>query len=86
MCLSITARQNAFFGCLYVNNGVWSFSGKNGYPLTSLVKFVVKSVGKQYSLYCPENYVDHEKLMKFLVRIKEIRKEIRMRICLEHGI
>ena len=50
------------------------------------LKFVVKRVEKQHSLYCPENYADHEKFMEVLVRIKEIRKEIRMRIRLEHGL
>ena len=39
------------------------------------LKFVVKRVEKQYSLYCPENYVDHKKCMQFLVRVKEFRKE-----------
>ena len=50
------------------------------------LKFVVKRVEKQHPLYYPENYADHEKFMEFLVRVKEIRKEIRMRIRLEHGI
>ena len=50
------------------------------------LKFVLKRVEKQHFLYCPGSCIDEEKFKEFLVKVKEIRKKIRMRIHLEHAI
>ena len=47
------------------------------------VKLVLKRIDQQDLSYCPGAYVDSEKYMEFLVRVKEITKKIRSRIRLQ---